>query len=146
MKVVYNACYGGFSLSEAGMRRYCEIKGIPVWVEHDKKFAALGLATYWIVPPEQRPESLEGEAWYSAPIEERKAYNEAYRAAHINDRDIPRHDPALVQVVEELGDAASGRCAKLRIEEIPDKTQYRIDEYDGMESVETRDSYEWVQP
>jgi hypothetical protein len=27
-KIVYNACYGGFGLSDEAMRRYCEIKGI----------------------------------------------------------------------------------------------------------------------
>jgi hypothetical protein len=28
-KIVYNACYGGFGLSDEAMMRYCEIKGIP---------------------------------------------------------------------------------------------------------------------
>jgi hypothetical protein len=32
-KVVYNSCYGGFSLSEAGLRRYAEMKGLPFHVE-----------------------------------------------------------------------------------------------------------------
>jgi hypothetical protein len=27
-KIVYNACYGGFGLSNRAVRRYCEIKGI----------------------------------------------------------------------------------------------------------------------
>jgi hypothetical protein len=27
-KIVYNACYGGFGLSDEAMMRYCEIKGI----------------------------------------------------------------------------------------------------------------------
>ena len=49
----------------------------------------------------------------------------------------------LAQVVEELGDAASGRFAKLKIRELPAGTKYRIDEYDGNESVVTMDEYEW---
>lgn len=57
----------------------------------------------------------------------------------------PRHDYALVQVVEELGDAANGMCAKLRIAEVEDGTRYRIDEYDGSESVITPDDqWEWT--
>lgn len=60
--------------------------------------------------------------------------------------DIFRHDPVLVQVVDELGSAANGACASLAIEEIPDGTPYRIDEYDGAESVETKDSYDWIIP
>ena len=47
-----------------------------------------------------------------------------------------RTDPDLIYVIEQLGDAASGRCAKLRIVDIPDDIAWEITEYDGMESVE----------
>lgn len=87
-KVVYNACYGGFSLSK------------------------------------EAAEMLAAEGVESA--------------------DMARHDPRLVKVVEALGDKANGRYAKLRIAEV--EGPYRIDEYDGSESVETPDSYEWVTP
>lgn len=56
---------------------------------------------------------------------------------------LPRHDPRLVAVVEELGAAASGFCAKLEVEEISGRL-YRVTEYDGYESVEVPDSLEWV--
>lgn len=46
-----------------------------------------------------------------------------------------RHDPILVEVVEELGEKSYGYCAELEIIEIPDGCQYQIDEYDGMESI-----------
>ena len=59
-------------------------------------------------------------------------------------RDLIRHDPILIQVIETLGEKANGGCADLRIEEIPSGTAYRIDEYDGIESVETKESYEWT--
>lgn len=121
-KVVYNSCYGGFSVSEAGMRRYCEIKGIPLWVERGK----FGLNTYWIVPPDKRKNSA------------------AYSAQTISCRDFERHDPALVQVVEELGAEANGGYANLAIYELPDGARYRIDEYDGSESVMEPDDYEWT--
>ena len=55
----------------------------------------------------------------------------------------PRHDKDLVAVVEELGKEASGSCADLVIAEIPGNI-YRIDEYDGYESIETPDSMEWI--
>lgn len=58
-------------------------------------------------------------------------------------RDVPRHHPGLVAVVEELGAAASGGCAKVCVEVI-DTPMYRIDEYDGMESVETLDTIDWI--
>jgi hypothetical protein len=96
-KIVYNACYGGFGLSDEAMMRYCEIKGIT----------------------------------------EETIYGGIY------DGDIERTDPVLVQVVEELGDKASGEYAKLRIAELSAGTLYRIDEYDGFEQVCTQDDYAW---
>ena len=50
-------------------------------------------------------------------------------------RDIPRDDPALVQVVEELGAKADGSCASLKVVEIPDDVEWEIAEYDGREWV-----------
>jgi len=90
-KIVYNACYGGYGLSEAAILRYAEITG------------AMGFSVYG----------------------------------------IERTDPALVQVVEELGEAANGMSAALRIAELPAGTLYRIDEYDGSETVMTQDDYNW---
>lgn len=54
-----------------------------------------------------------------------------------------RHNPALIEVIETLGDKAGGPYAKLRIEEITGD-KYYIDEYDGFESVETAESIEWT--
>ena len=56
---------------------------------------------------------------------------------------IERHDPVLVEVVEKLGSGASGMCANLKIAEI-EGNLYRINEYDGKESVQTPDLIEWV--
>jgi len=49
--------------------------------------------------------------------------------------DISRDDPALVQTVEELGDAADDNYAQLRIADVPDDVEWYIDEYDGIETV-----------
>ena len=92
-KVVYNATYGGFFLSEKAFARYAEITG---------KHLSFG-----------------------------------------ESRALPRHDPALIQVVEELGDDANGACAALLIGEVPAGTKYRIAEYDGLEGIETEDDIEW---
>ena len=57
--------------------------------------------------------------------------------------DFDRTDPILVQVVEELGNDADGVFADLRVVELPKGTQYRINEYDGLESIETADDIDW---
>ena len=55
---------------------------------------------------------------------------------------LSRDDPFLVQVVEELGKEANNG-SNLQIVELPAGTLYRIDEYDGMETVMRQDEYVW---
>ena len=89
-KIVYNTCFGGFSISTAAWERYVELGG--------------------------------------------KAENGYH---------LERTDPILVQVVEELGENANSLFSELAIADVPAGTKYRIDEYDGNESVMTIDDYEW---
>lgn len=35
-KIVYNACFGGFGLSEAGLMRYAELKGLTLYPEKNE--------------------------------------------------------------------------------------------------------------
>lgn len=62
---------------------------------------------------------------------------------YFSERDLERTDPILIQVVEELGKEADGDCAKLVIEELPKGTLYRIDDYDGFESIEIAGDIDW---
>lgn len=89
-KVVYNACYGGFGLSDQAKELYYELSG--------------------------------------------ESFSESSKE---------RHCPFLVQVVETLGSAANGFCARLEICEI-NVEKYMIDEYDGSESVITESDMTWV--
>jgi len=111
--VVFNACYGGFSLSRAAVLRARELSGNSNW----------------------GGPNIKGDKY-----ENGDEVSEDY--GQVGDS-IPRHDPILVAVVRELGDAADGLCAELQIENIRGR-QYRITEYDGMENVETPDDVDWV--
>lgn len=84
-KIVINACYGGFGLSDAACDMYVMRAGIT-----------------------------------------RDDFHHS---------DLERDDPILVKIVEELGEAADGRCASLTIVEIPDDVKWEICEYDGSEWV-----------
>ena len=135
-KVVYNACYGGFNLSREACKRYWELQGKQVWIE-DMNWGFI----VWLVPPEERV--VKGD-WATMTQDERIAYNKQHNEQTWGDDRVSRHDPILVQVVEELGDKANGMCAKLAIEEV--SGPYRIDEYDGSESVVEPDGYDWITP
>lgn len=47
-----------------------------------------------------------------------------------------RTDPIMIQAIEELGKEANDSFARIAIVEIPDKLEYEISEYDGIESIE----------
>ncbi len=134
-KIVYNACYGGFGLSHEAVLRYAEVKGITLYHKDES-----GIFTHYYLCPPDEFERLQDED-HNNPI--RQGRYERSNAMYFSPSNIERNDPALVQVVEELGDRANGQCAKLRIAEVPAGTLYRIDEYDGNESVETKDTYDW---
>ena len=103
MKIVINACYGGFGLSEQAKDRFLDIKGW-TYTKSESKFSELMGPDY----------TVEGNPhWY--------------------EREIDRGDPVLVQVVEELGAAAHGRHAELRVVDVPDDVVWEIEEYDGRE-------------
>lgn len=128
-KIVYNACYGGFGLSKEAVLRYAELKGITLYEYKDPKYNMSDMGFHmWIKVPQEEYDKLsqkeQHDVWF-------------------HERDLNRTDPILVQVVEELGAKANGRCAKLTIEDLPKGTLYRITEYDGFESVETRESVDW---
>jgi hypothetical protein len=69
--------------------------------------------------------------------------NEFYEKYSLCGDDFERTDPVLVEVVEELGDKANGSCAKLCMIALPAGTKYRIEEYDGFETVMTFEDYKW---
>jgi hypothetical protein len=133
-KIVYNSCYGGFSLSNEAIMRYAEIKGITLYSEKDSM-----CTHYYLCPPEEFKRLQDEDAANPVSVGRYDRSN----AMYFRDRNIDRADPALAQVVEELGAWANGMCARLRIEHVPAGTLYRIDEYDGYESVMTQDTYEW---
>ena len=60
-------------------------------------------------------------------------FNERSGAVVTYDFNIKRNDPILVEIVEQLGEAANGDFAELKVVKIPDDVQWQIEEYDGVE-------------
>lgn len=50
--------------------------------------------------------------------------------------DIDRQDPNLIKVVEQLGERANGRFARLAVVEVPDDVDWKLTEYDGNEKID----------
>jgi hypothetical protein len=115
-KVVFNNCYGGFSIS---------LKAVD-WLEANCKDNEL--RKFIKVTRNKTLLSLSNDI-LCYDISE-----------YFEDN---RHHKDLVAVVEALGDEANGPCASLEIRKI-DGNQYRIDEYDGAEEVIVPDCENWI--
>lgn len=107
MKVVINSEYGGFGLSDKAIEYFGELKNLNLIKEKNK----ILFGHLYYMNGEMTDENL------------------------FFDKDIPRDDPDLIRVVEELSSEANGDYAKLKIIEIPDDVKWMIQEYDGIEWV-----------
>lgn len=107
IKIVYNACFGGFSVSRKAATRLLEM----------------------------------GDTEIAKQLENAKDKSGVFHDHFYTD--LARHDPRLVQVVEDLGEEACGPFADLKIAELSGN-RYFIDEYDGNESVQEPDDINWT--
>jgi hypothetical protein len=139
MKVVINACFGGFSLSPRAVKRLAELNGRECY------FYKEGVGKPYKLVSENKCDSLFWAAFDIPNINDvlpvvsfrdpHTTYNALYSEHRLDSSNCDRRDPKLVQVVEELGAAASGSCAKLKVVEVPDGVEWEIDEYDGREAI-----------
>ena len=107
MKIILNKCFGGFDVSPQGYELYAKKKGVELFKYYfTKDFGEIA-----------------------------KISEEDYEKYNLYLREESRQDQTLIEVVEELGEKASGRFGNLEVVEIPDNSFYKIDEYDGLETI-----------
>lgn len=105
--IVISVKHGGFGLSHDAQLAYLDRAGIAYEFEpRDDRYSNTTQGPYIMV---------NGNQWYEDTIS--------------------RDDPALVAVVREMGEAANGRHADLKVVTIPADVDWQIDEYDGWEWV-----------
>lgn len=143
MKVAINVCFGGFSFSPEAILRLYELgaaMGTPVdeyyppaeRADIEKRYSTLGyknMLAQWreyIAMPS--PKSSRPSLFLTVFSPDEKFVLDT-------GRELERHDPRVIQVIEEMGEKANGAYAELKIVEIPDGTDYEIAEYDGNEHI-----------
>lgn len=133
MKVVINAKYGGFGLSNEAIKLYAKKKGIPLYgyvEDYEAGWKPLGRRP--LLREGINPEKEWLVYWVMNDLGDSPTHEEL-NAAEWFDKPEGRSDPVLIEIIEELGKRADGNYAKLEIVEIPDDVDYVIEEYDGME-------------
>ena len=140
MKIVINDDYGGFGLSPKGKQRYLELKGQKAYFYQRTSYELYNTTFERI----DDIDDITDIFFYCTTRDQGKLISD-YPENIFYSGSIKRNDPILVQVVEELGDEASGECATLKIVEIENGRWFKIDEYDGWESIQYRDiDDEWI--
>lgn len=161
MKVVKNACYGGFGLSNEAIQILYLIgsdvlKELPI----EKYFSSVEEQDPPDTPEEYRRlienESLRGlgkmeeignnvlqNEWIGT-IHDLEAGTTFHFVGHDFDAGevdySVRSHPDLVSLVEDLGGRANGDYADLVVKEVPDEMSFTITEYDGVETIRERDT------
>lgn len=103
-KVVINTGYGGFSLSHEAVVLYCELKGLKLIVAKNDQFSHYN-------------------DYYLDTVTEDNIFYANY---------LPRNDPVLLEVIDQLGDKACGECCRnLKIVEIPDGVEWDVCSAEG---------------
>lgn len=139
MKIVLNKCYGGFSLSHEAMMRIFEKRGIKVFPYISDWKGATTCYSKFSPDKLEHPMLLTSITYFQEDPKldsflETWAEESKYEPIYLNFDYDARTDKDLIEVVEALGKAASGRFAKLKIVEIPDGASYEIEDYDGIET------------
>ena len=130
--VVYNSCFGGFSLSKKAL----------LWLaEHGHAEALAEIATQEDQAkssPKDEFDKWANERWQNGDTSNNPPGRYSWIPSKMN-----RADPLLVQCVKILRDEASGECAALSLKELPSGARYRIDAYYGNESITVEGEDEW---
>lgn len=102
---VGDSIYGGFSLSHQAFMR----------------LRKLG-------QPEALAETDPGAYWPEAASPREPSFNQCGLR-------VPRDDEKLIHVVRELGEAANGHCAQLKIVEVPEGVAWELEGVGGTEHI-----------
>ncbi len=136
MEVVINKCFGGFCLSPQAVKRLAELQGRNAYffIRATTPDGKLDFHHFERVSVENAAEHLFWSAFDTPNVP--PEFDGAWWEKHsLSANNLDRTDPNLIAVVKELGEQANGMCAKLKVVNIPDGTDYTIEEYDGLEHI-----------
>lgn len=132
MKIVINNCFGGFGLSDEGYEKLIEW-GVPVqrYVPQERDLKT----NLYLPQPANDGEVIFDRDLTEAPSASSLAMRRLDGRYHDGWLRESRSHALLVRLVEELGSAASGNYANLKVVEVPEGVDWEISEYDGSEHV-----------
>jgi len=110
MKIVINKCYGGFGLSDEAFE----------WLIKNKKWKVTGY-------------TKEGQYENPNATIVKSKRDRFFGKYYLTDERKIRTHPDLIECIKVLGKKVNNQVSELHIVEIPDGTEWVIEEYDGIE-------------
>lgn len=137
MKVAVNRCFGGFGLSTEAVIRLVERGSAFLDVHEESAYYGSDVGSDFYnkySAPSVRTAHRDGYA--TTPMLHDILHKDGKVYSFMDSNPKARACPVLISVIEEMGEAANGRHAKIEIVEIPDGIEWEIDEYDGSETID----------
>lgn len=130
MKLVVNKCYGGFGLSPIAIIEYLKLKGKECFFYKknydDKLYHRVELhkaSSYDVTLTKDYGETVKDDWKY-------------FESDYFYYGNVERNDPDLIKAIETIGEKkSSGSLSNLKVVEIPDDIEWKIDDYDGIETI-----------
>jgi hypothetical protein len=142
-KIAINKCYGGFGLSIPATLEYYRRKNgaeLHIYTEQRDPQTRMILRTKGgLNYHHKEPEDIGERDWmciHFSTLDKPAITDDELNDHYFDYHDIPRDDPILTSLVEEMGSDVNSRYANLIIVEIPDGVKWTVSEYDGWETVE----------
>ena len=131
MKIILNKCFGGFDVSNEAYNLYAKKKNLNLYF-----YSSEYIDHQFIYKKVNDTNNYLFKSFFIKDIGNNVSIsNEDYKKYCLYLDSEYRQDTTLIEVIEELGEKASGRFGALEVVEIPDNYYYKIDEYDGLETI-----------
>ena len=120
MKIILNKWYGGFDVSKEAYMLYAKKKGLTLYL-YTSNFGGSKKCIY-----KKTNDEILFKNYFTKDLGDNiEISNADYKKYCLYLDDTYRKDTTLIEVVEELGDKASGRFGNLKVVEIPDNSFYK---------------------
>lgn len=140
MEIVINTCFGGFKLSPDAERFLAKLQGKEVFFYIQTKYNYRDGKNEYIRIDKPKEDLL----WFTLTKDLGEIINDIpdKKDLWFNSCNIKRNDKNLIVVIRILGEKASGKCAKLKVMQIPNNIKWEISEYDGNETIKEKYCFE----
>lgn len=133
MKIAINKCFGGFSPSAFAYEEYMKRKGKKAFFYIQTKYQFRDKVDEYTRTPTK---DIDKQMFHCMNKDLGKTTSDLGNRHYVSLRDEKiRVDPDFIKIVEKFGNKVNTQVSDIQIVEIPDGIKWKIDDYDGIETI-----------